>query len=72
MLGLTDKDYEDCYQMIKMDMISDDVSVDMKKALLSFEIGLRRVQAQELTEKIAEIDKKSYRDGVEDEDHRSD
>jgi len=49
MLGL---DYEGLHAKINEKMKGNEESTDMKVALLALEIGLLKVQEQELTEKI--------------------
>jgi len=52
MLGL---DYKDLYHRIEQHMRNSDISIDMKRALLDFEMGLRKVECQELTEQISDM-----------------
>jgi hypothetical protein len=47
-----DMNYEEIYEKVKEKMADPKVTVGMKRALLSFEIGLRYVHTQELKEVI--------------------
>jgi hypothetical protein len=56
--------YKNYYSRIKEEMADPEVSVDMKRALLELEIGLRKVELQEMKECIER--------GIDNEDNRSD
>ncbi len=62
-----DMNYEEIYVQVKEKLADPNVSVDMKRALLDFEIGVRRIECQELKESIEKnIDK--IKTSPEDED----
>ncbi len=47
-----DMNYEEIYEKVKEKLADPKVSVSMKRAILDFEVGVRRIEAQEIREAI--------------------